>query len=39
MKLLGVLVLALGLVGAAAPSLTPMPWRYGVVFWVGEVPP
>ncbi|MCX7844176.1 MAG: hypothetical protein N2507_02275 [Candidatus Bipolaricaulota bacterium] len=39
MKLLGVLVLAVGLVGAAAPSLTPMPWRYGVVFWVGEVPP
>ncbi len=31
-------VLLVGLVGIAAPTITLTPWRYGVVYWVGEVP-
>ncbi|GAB4307417.1 MAG: hypothetical protein Kow0097_07520 [Candidatus Bipolaricaulota bacterium] len=31
-------VLLVGLVGIAAPTITPTPWRYGVIYWVGEVP-
>ena len=33
-----VLVLLFGFVGLAAPTVTPTPWRYGVIYWVGEVP-
>ena len=32
------LVLLLGVAGIAAPTITPTPWRYGVIYWVGEVP-
>jgi hypothetical protein len=32
------LVLLLGVAGIAAPAITPTPWRYGVFYWVGEVP-
>ena len=32
------LVLLLGVVGLAALTVTPTPWRYGVIYWVGELP-
>lgn len=32
------LVLLLGLIGIAAPTLVPTPWRYGAIYWVGAVP-
>ncbi len=32
------LVLLLGVVGLAAPTVTPTPWRYGVIYWVGGPP-
>jgi len=31
-------VLLVGLVGIAAPTITPTPWRYGVIYWVGGPP-
>jgi len=37
-RLLAVLVLLVGIAGIAAPTLVPTPWRYGVFYWVGEVP-
>ncbi len=39
MRLVFCLLAAWAVSALGAPPLTPMPWRYGVVYWVGEVPP
>ena len=36
-RIVSLVSILFGLVGIAAPAVTPMPWRYGVIYWVGEV--